>query len=976
MADAYGEAVCRHLRNVLEAGAVGSLTDGVLLERFVAGRGDAKSSAAFAALVERHGAMVRRVCRGVLRDGHEADDAAQATFLVLAHRAIAIRRADSLASWLFGVALRVAARARIAEARRRRRERRGGEMRAQEANGQSREESWAGLHEEIGRLAERHRGPVVLCGLEGLTHDQAAARLGVPVRTVQRRLVEAKDRLRIRLVSRGLAPVVGLLGAGAVVESAQAAWAEATVRSALSIAAGGTTASAASVTVAALTEGVVTTMALGRWKVIAAGLLTCGVVSAAWVAVARVPAPTGRPAQVVAEKADAAAIRGASLGPRVEGIVVDEQGRPIAGASVAVLWAVVPRPTTTAADGTFALKTDDPRRANLAFIATADAGARQGIFRYQDLSGGKDPRMPVRIVLRPAREVKVTAVDGKEAPVPGAEVFLLDLVFPVARGRTDARGVVTLRAPTEAMTQFLFGLKPGVGFDYFETSRSVPPMFTPPPPEVRLVLDGVRTVRVKAVDSAGRPVPEVELVPWLLRKKGKLNDVNLSGFEIKARTDAAGIATFDWLPADMQGQAMFLLASPEYFLPDRVEYEADRPVAEVVARVLRNVRISGRVVKPDGAPAPDILVEATGGGSRNPASRGFGRTRTEADGTYTMSLAPEESYMIAILDDAWAAPTRSGVIVSEGHDLGGIDFTLGKGAIVRGRVTTGLTSAPAVGETVILDEQGSIVAAGAIADRNDRFVESLMRVVETEGDGRYAFRVGPGGYGLRGPSEPLGPRRSEEQFSVAEGQVIEKDFHLRRQVRLGRALRGAVRARTSDGPVIAGAVVVEEPIGARVPPVRGVADDRGRFELPRHVERALVYARSPNGDLAGYVMADEDRDEVTIVAAPATSARGRIVDASGKSRAGVTVHYAILISPGGDNPPVAAGDSTVTDADGRFTAVGLLPGTRCRLFASNLEGGNSKDRTFDVDGPAPTDLGAITLDPTGRTDGPPSKGSP
>ena len=65
-------------------------------------------------------------------------------------------------------------------------------MKAQEASGQSREESWAGLHEEIGRLAERHRGPVVLCGLEGLTHDQAAARLGVPVRTVQRRLVEAK----------------------------------------------------------------------------------------------------------------------------------------------------------------------------------------------------------------------------------------------------------------------------------------------------------------------------------------------------------------------------------------------------------------------------------------------------------------------------------------------------------------------------------------------------------------------------------------------------------------------------------------------------------------------------------------------------------------------------------------------------------------------------------------------------------------
>src|SRR5215212_4302191 len=130
MADAHGgETVRRQLRAVLEVGAVGNVNDGALLERFVAGRGDAASSAAFAALVDRHGPMVLRVCRGVLRDEHEADDAAQATFLVLARRALAIRRPDALASWLFGVALRVAARSRAADVRRRRREQRGAAMR-------------------------------------------------------------------------------------------------------------------------------------------------------------------------------------------------------------------------------------------------------------------------------------------------------------------------------------------------------------------------------------------------------------------------------------------------------------------------------------------------------------------------------------------------------------------------------------------------------------------------------------------------------------------------------------------------------------------------------------------------------------------------------------------------------------------------------------------------------------------------------
>ncbi len=121
-------AASRDLHTVMSAGAIGMLSDGRLLERFLEGRGDDDSASAFAELVQRHGPMVLGVCRGVLGHEYDAEDAAQATFLVLVQRAGSIRRVESLASWLFGVALKVSARSREQSARRRAQERRASEM--------------------------------------------------------------------------------------------------------------------------------------------------------------------------------------------------------------------------------------------------------------------------------------------------------------------------------------------------------------------------------------------------------------------------------------------------------------------------------------------------------------------------------------------------------------------------------------------------------------------------------------------------------------------------------------------------------------------------------------------------------------------------------------------------------------------------------------------------------------------------------
>jgi RNA polymerase sigma factor (sigma-70 family) len=187
------------LRRLFTGGLLVGLTDAQLLERFVAGPGE-DGKAAFEFLVERHGPMVLRVCIQALKDRHQAEDAFQATFLVLARQASSIRNRDSVGSWLFGVARRAARRIRMDEARRRQHERLS---RARAPGPWSHEpestEHWPELHAAIERLPAKYREPIVLCYLEGLTHEQAASQLRWPVGTVKTRLARARERLRRRL---------------------------------------------------------------------------------------------------------------------------------------------------------------------------------------------------------------------------------------------------------------------------------------------------------------------------------------------------------------------------------------------------------------------------------------------------------------------------------------------------------------------------------------------------------------------------------------------------------------------------------------------------------------------------------------------------------------------------------------------------------------------------------------------------------
>ena len=236
--------VLKGFRTLFEVGSISGLSDAELLDRSSTA-GGATAELAFAALVERHGPMVLRVCRKALGDPHDAHDAFQSTFLVLARKAEAIRDRRSVASFLHGVALRVAASSRAAEARRRRHERKKAEGAPSTSTVTLEEPSEIGavLHQEVGRLPGRYRDAVVLCYLEGRSCEEAAGHLQLPVGTIKSRLSWARQRLRDRLTKRGLAPAAGAVATILAAESAHAAmalparWVETTAESALTFAA-------------------------------------------------------------------------------------------------------------------------------------------------------------------------------------------------------------------------------------------------------------------------------------------------------------------------------------------------------------------------------------------------------------------------------------------------------------------------------------------------------------------------------------------------------------------------------------------------------------------------------------------------------------------------------------------------------------------------------------------------------------------
>ncbi|SIN80112.1 RNA polymerase sigma factor, sigma-70 family [Singulisphaera sp. GP187] len=449
-----------HLRYIFGAGSVAGLGDRELLVRY-SGSND---EVAFEALVNRHGPMVLATCRAVLRNEHDVEDAFQATFLVLAKKAGSIRGGDALGGWLHRVAYRASVQASVDTVRRRRKE---AELSAlAPANGSrpgpETDHEWKPiLHEEIGRLPEGQRLPVVLCDLEGLTYEQAAEQLGWTVPTLRCRLAKARQRLGGRLTRRGVtALAVGTLLAP---RGASAATAPATVSAALVRATVGAVMSgSASGSALLLAHTLLRGMLMTKIKLVSTAALLA-VLALTAVNVIAVgggpPQPSSEPNPKPKPPAQTAKEEPTGRKPaetvEVRGIIVAPDGHPVAGAAVRGAFfdrkAATPQ-ATSGPDGQFTIRLPKPDWRWAGYMASypwifASApgfgiGWTKGVLRAD-----RPAEQVVKLIPEgPPIEGRVIDLEGR--PVAAARIKLSRILFDekgdltgwIARARNGAEG--------------------------------------------------------------------------------------------------------------------------------------------------------------------------------------------------------------------------------------------------------------------------------------------------------------------------------------------------------------------------------------------------------------------------------------------------------------------------------------------------------------------------------------------------------
>jgi RNA polymerase sigma factor (sigma-70 family) len=927
-------------------------SDRRLLERFTAD-GDEE---AFAALVRRHGRAVLAACRHVLADPADVDDAFQATFLTLLKKAERVNWADSLGNWLYAVAHRLAVRARSDARRRQDRESDAGTRKCAEAPPPdlSWREAIAVLHEELDRLPDRYRLPLLLCYLEGQSRDEAAKNLGWKPGAVKGCLERGRKLLAMRLVRRGITPSAGLLAVVTGISAATGGPAPELVRHTLQAAAG-----VLSPAVAGLVNGA-SRMTLTGKKAVAALVVVLGLVGAGLglrspeTGAAQGAAPQAAPAQPAAKPAEApTTVRGRALGT---------DGKPLAGAKLLV---VAERKTTeagtTGPDGRFEVAR--PKRLEYLVVVLDGGGMDFVSFDSRD-ADGRDP----------AEEVELRAVP--DHPITGRVI------------NTEGKPVVGAR-----LTLHWVNVYRNDSLDEFLTSWKMRPYVPAVPAGVKHASGDLGGLAAATTTADGR---------FTVRGVGaeRLVTFTVSGPGIATRT--LWVVNRKGFDPEPYNEATRNTGREVRY----VGYDQVLHGPEVSFVVEREKLVRGRVTDVDTRePRPGTVVSLWRDG--NAVLADPLRATTDADGRYEIRGAKKAktSYPLEVKSDPAAGYLAASAQADDtpGYEPVTLDVRVRKGVVITGRVVEKGTGRPVPGVV-----STAVLAGNPFVKDFPEFAPATLEMAHTDADGTFRVVTVPGpvillaspdirwapGGGRAGQRykpavpDPVYPkyfskdRGATAQYSALGGTTapLYGNFCKVLDSKPGTATVEAdvifepasvlkVKVQDADGKPLAGAWATQvhsnpqawngaEECKTDEYVVYGVEPDRPRRMVFFEPKRKLVGTTTLKGD--------EKAPAVRL--GPTGAVKGRLTNPDGKPAAGVVVHI--------DNQELTSASihewmnktkQTVTDANGAFVLDGVVPGAEFHLSWHCDQKGEQPQKVQVTDKPvqvAPgktTDLGNLKL---------------
>jgi RNA polymerase sigma factor (sigma-70 family) len=937
--------VMRQLRR-LGAAPGGEASDAELIEQFSARR----HQAAFSALVDRYGPLVWSVCRHVLRQEQDVEDAFQATFLVLAQKAGSIRKREAVASWLHGVAYRVAIAARRDAARRRVREQKcrqpASETPVPEA---ALQELQAILDEEVGRLPEKYRAPFVLCCLDGKSTAEAAGLLSWKVGTVSGRLSRARQMLRRRLTRRGLALSTALcaiaVSRGAAASCVPAGLARNTARIALTSLQG--SAAAVPSSVAALVRGVHRTMQLAYVRNVGTALLAVavslagvGLLTRAALAGRDVDPPLAaaeapeRPRELPPSARTAGPERSADGAIAYRGRVVDPEGKPVKDAKVYLFiydfkkWSLPVR-AVTGTDGRYEFTV--PRSEfGTAFgpepwkhaAAVALAEGYGMALPALSLTGTSDmTRDQTLRLVRDDVPLDGRVLDLQGKPVAGARIRVRGISLP--QSGDLSRFIQTLKTEKQGLpTQFqqLMGFRdPYHGWDL---DTLFPPVTTGA--DGRYRIRGIGRERMADLLIEG-PGIETKYVYALTRR---CETVAVPAYRGRDAMPAAGGVVYTHYGATFDH-----VAPPSNPVVGTVrDRDTGRPIAGAI--VQRSFALPTSDPRPIDERVILRAVTDRGGHYRItglPLGKGVG-LRT--------APPPGQPYLMKVSE----VPERPG--------LGPVplDVDLKRGVWIHGKVSDKVTGKPvrcrylyfAFQDNPHLKEVGQLDPG----TQDERVAEDgTFRVAGLPGRGIVAVqafddRYLPAGGPKSGPPLQTSPYLffAGQYHAFAEINPAEGAESVRCDLVLdpGRTLTGTVRG--PDGEALAGALGCgldtvrfwhHQPLPTATFTVRGLRPGEPRRLLFAHPAKRLAGTILVRGDENG---------ALTVQLEPWGTLTGRLVDAEGKPLKDVQIlsdDGVVMTAQGMRPPPLDTGTllhRVEPDASGNFRIEGLVPGLRYNLL--------------------------------------------